>query len=120
IPVTEAYPSLNLAAAVMVLCYELRKTALAREGAGLQAPSWDQEPATMDELERYFVHLDQVLHRLQFHKSDGSRQLLRRLRRLYQRIQPDRMEINILRGILAATEEALDQANAVSKGQDNT
>src|SRR5690606_36108613 len=120
IPVTDAYPSLNLAAAVMVLCYELRKTALAREGTAPRASGWDQEPATMDELDRYLVHLDQVLHRLQFHKSDGSRQLLRRLRRLYQRIQPDRMEINILRGILAATEEALDKVDAVSKGQDNT
>lgn len=110
IPVSEAYPSLNLAAAVMVLCYELRKAALARmeEGTVAPAPDWDQEPATMEELERYLDHLDQVLVRLQFHKSDNSTQLLRRLRRLYQRIRPDRMEINILRGILTATEEALE------------
>ncbi len=111
IPVSDEYPSLNLAAAVMVLCYELRKTALAQ--AGQQQPAaaagWDQELATMDELERYLQHLDHVLNRLQFHKSDNSTQLLRRLRRLYQRIRPDRMEINILRGILTATEEALDQ-----------
>ncbi len=111
IPVTEEYPSLNLAAAVMVLCYELRKTALTRQAGDqpLVAPEWDQEPATMDELERYLTHLDQVLVRLQFHKSEGSVQLLRRLRRLYQRIRPDRMEINILRGILTATEDALDK-----------
>lgn len=110
IPVNDAYPSLNLGAAVMVLCYELRKAALARQGSpGAVAAEWDQEPATMDELERYLEHLDRVLTRLQFHKSDRSKQLLRRLRRLYQRIQPDRMEINILRGILTATEEALDK-----------
>jgi len=110
IPVSDEYPSLNLAAAVMVLCYELRKTALAQAGERKPAAAeWDQELATMDELERYLDHLDQVLIRLQFHKSDSSTQLLRRLRRLYQRIRPDRMEINILRGILTATEEALDQ-----------
>jgi tRNA (cytidine32/uridine32-2'-O)-methyltransferase len=111
IPVNDEYPSLNLAAAVMVLCYELRKTALAQAGEGQPAVAteWDQELATMEELERYLDHLDQVLVRLQFHKSDNSTQLLRRLRRLYQRIRPDRMEINILRGILTATEEALDQ-----------
>lgn len=109
IPVSDEYPSLNLAAAVMVLCYELRKTALAKAGQGkTSVPEWDQELATMDELERYLDHLDRVLVRLQFHKSDSSTQLLRRLRRLYQRIRPDRMEINILRGILTATEEALD------------
>lgn len=122
IPVTEDYPSLNLAAAVMVLCYELRKTALALEAGDkpLVASAWDQEPATMEELERYLVHLDQVLVRLQFHKSDSSRQLLRRLRRLYQRIQPDRMEINILRGILTATEEALDKPSGAGPIPDNT
>jgi tRNA (cytidine32/uridine32-2'-O)-methyltransferase len=111
IPVSEEYPSLNLAAAVMVICYELRKTALAQAGEGkpVVATEWDQEAATMEELDRYLEHLDQVLIRLQFHKSDNSTQLLRRLRRLYQRIRPDRMEINILRGILSATEEALDQ-----------
>ena len=121
IPVNEEYTSLNLAAAVMVLCYELRKTALAREGgAPGVAVEWDQELATMDELERYLVHLDEVLARLEFHKSDGSKQLMRRLRRLYQRIRPDRMEINILRGILTATEEALDKHSSRSDTQDNT
>jgi tRNA (cytidine32/uridine32-2'-O)-methyltransferase len=122
IPVNEEYSSLNLAAAVMVLCYELRKTALAREAEDkpLVEPVWDQVPATMEELERYLVHLDQVLVRLQFHKSDSSRQLLRRLRRLYQRIRPDRMEINILRGILTATEEALDRLPRSVDSPDNT
>jgi tRNA (cytidine32/uridine32-2'-O)-methyltransferase len=106
----------------MVLCYELRKTALAQEAAGkpLVEVEWDQEAATVDELERYLVHLDQVLVRLQFHKRDSSVQLLRRLRRLYQRIRPDRMEINILRGILTATEEALDKTGAQPERQDNT
>ncbi|HEY0963068.1 MAG TPA: RNA methyltransferase [Pseudomonadales bacterium] len=120
IPVNDAYPSLNLGAAVMVLCYELRKRALARHAVQpVNAIEWDQEPATMDELEHYLAHLDRVLSLLQFHKSDRSKQLLRRLRRLYQRIQPDRMEINILRGILTATEEALDGRRA-DPGQDNT
>ena len=123
IPVSDEYPSLNLAAAVMVLCYELRKTALvAQESGTAQAriTQWDQELATMDELERYLEHLDSVLKRLKFHKSEGSMQLLRRLRRLYQRVRPDRMEINILRGILTAIEEALDKATDGRNRQDNT
>jgi tRNA (cytidine32/uridine32-2'-O)-methyltransferase len=122
IPVNDDYPALNLAAAVMVLCYELRKTALAQKAVDTPPaqPEWDQEAATVDELERYLVHLDQVLHRLQFHKSDGSQQLLRRLRRLYQRIRPDRMEINILRGILTATEEQLDKQANPGEARDNT
>jgi tRNA (cytidine32/uridine32-2'-O)-methyltransferase len=113
IPVSAAYPSLNLAAAVLVLCYELRQAALQR-APDAQAPlaqEWDQEAATQAELDGYLAHLEQVLQRLEFNKSGHPEQLYRRLRRLYQRISPDRMEINILRGILAAMEEALDKAS---------
>jgi len=110
IPVDPGYTSLNLAAAVMVLCYELRKSALqcaAQPLLPVVREDWDQQPATAGELDRYLDHLEEVLIRLQFHNPDNPRQLMRRLRRLYQRIQPDRMEISILRGILTAVEDAL-------------
>jgi len=70
---------------------------------------WDQQPATAGELDRYLEHLEKVLVRLDFLDATNPRQLMRRLRRLFQRIQPDRMEINILRGILTATENKLDK-----------
>lgn len=123
IPVNPDYTSLNLAAAVMVVSYELRKAALrAAEVAdakpvqhpaidSIQEQDWDQEPATAEELDHYFTHLEDILIRLDFHKPQYKRPLMRRLRRLYQRIQPDKMEINILRGILNATEQALDGSN---------
>jgi len=119
IPVNEAYSSINLAAAVMVLCYELRKTAM--QADQLEASQslavkeeWDQLPATADELERFLAHMEAVLIKLDFHRPENPKQLMRRLRRLYQRIQPDRMEINILRGILAATEDALNKSESSS------
>ncbi len=112
IPVNPEYTSLNLAAAVMVLVYELRKTALQKSNQPLiKNTEWDKEPATMAELDLYLSHLEEVLVRLDFHNPDNPRQLMRRLRRLYQRIQPDKMEINILRGILTATEDGLDKGN---------
>ncbi len=128
IPVNPDYSSLNLAAAVMVVCYELRKTALSAIPAAASArpsPEWDQEPATAEELERYLQHLEQVLIRLDFHKPEHKRPLMLRLRRLYQRIQLDRMEVNILRGILGATEQALEQGqfprqSADQSGKPNT
>jgi tRNA (cytidine32/uridine32-2'-O)-methyltransferase len=112
IPVNPDYTSLNLAAAVMVLAYELRKTGLHQAGQPLvKTTEWDKEPATMAELDLYLSHLEQVLIKLDFHKPENPRQLMRRLRRLYQRIQPDKMEINILRGILTATEDGLQKSN---------
>lgn len=111
IPVNPEYPSLNLAAAVMVLCYEIRKAMLARSVPAAEGSVyWDKEPATMADMDLYLQHLEAVLIRLDFHDPDKPRQLMRRLRRLYQRIQPDKMELNILRGILAATDDALDQS----------
>lgn len=120
IPVNPDYTSLNLAAAVMVLSYELRKTALApvpvpaSSEPGAMAPQpvpveWDQQPATAEELERYLKHLENILIRLDFHKPQYKRPLMQRLRRLYQRVQLDSMEVNILRGILTATEQALQR-----------
>lgn len=112
IPVNPDYTSLNLAAAVMVLAYELRKTALRQiQQPLIKEPVWDKEPATMAELDLYLSHLEEVLIRLDFHNPENPRQLMRRLRRLYQRIQPDKMEINILRGILTATEDGLVKPN---------
>lgn len=119
IPVNPEYTSLNLAAAVMVLSYEVRKAALAKQAAvGELVPAqpeivvgdgdeWDQEPATARELELYLEHLEKVLIQLDFHKPQYKRPLMRRLRRLYQRQQLDKMEVNILRGMLTAIEQAV-------------
>ena len=66
----------------------------------------DEQLATHDELERYFEHLERTLIGIDFHDPDQPRQLMARLRRLYLRARPERMEMNILRGILSATEKA--------------
>jgi tRNA (cytidine32/uridine32-2'-O)-methyltransferase len=124
IPASEAYSSLNVAAAVMVLCYEIRKAWLRlapEEGPGTQPAAgkdekgtealdaiWDQPLATVAEMEGFLAHLEDVLGRLEFLDPKAPRQLMTRLRRLYTRIRPDKMEINILRGMLTATQEQLD------------
>ncbi|MDC0598401.1 tRNA (cytosine(32)/uridine(32)-2'-O)-methyltransferase TrmJ [Gammaproteobacteria bacterium] len=113
IPANDDYSSLNLAAAVMVLCYEIRKAFLADNAGSLVEKSeeedWDREFATVEELESFLKHLETLMIRLDFHDPDNPRHLMPRLRRLYSRIRPDKMEINILHGILTATEEGLDK-----------
>jgi len=131
IPANEEYPSLNIAAAVMLLCYEIRKAVLRAPGEdkaentdslkqaagktqGIDDPIyeiWDQPLATVADLEGYLKQLEKVLVRLEFHDPENPRQLMSRLRRLYSRIRPDTMEINILRGVLASTEYQLDKKN---------
>lgn len=107
IPANPEYSSLNIAAATQVLVYELRMSLL--EQAGLRDNRFhsDQPRATADDLERLYEHLQQTLTELDFLKPSAPRQIMRRLRRLYGRAELDRMEINILRGILTATQEKL-------------
>ncbi|MFO1494369.1 MAG: RNA methyltransferase [Lysobacterales bacterium] len=102
IPANPDYSSLNLASAVQVLSYELRAEALTRVD---QAPDPDPHiPAPSADLERFFVHLDQVLELIGFFGDRVSTKIMRRLRRLYQRAMPDERELQILRGILTETE----------------
>ena len=100
IPVDAAFPSLNLAAAVLVVAYELR-LALA-DGTPKPARERGARPATGQEMEGFYAHLERIMIETGFLDPDQPRQLMRRLRRLFQRARPDSNEINILRGILSA------------------
>jgi len=99
IPTDPGFSSLNLAMAVQVVTYELRVAGMLDEG-----PVFDVEapPATGEEMEHFYTHLEQVMRDIEFLDPDNPRHLMRRMRRLFIRARPDKNEINILRGILSA------------------
>ncbi|MET0066031.1 MAG: RNA methyltransferase [Candidatus Thiodiazotropha sp.] len=99
IPTNPDYSSLNLGAAVQVLCYEVYQTLLGGEGLD-DIPSRDL--ATADMLQGFHQHLEQALDDVGFTAHKQSDRLLRRLRSLFQRARLDKDEVNILRGILSA------------------
>ena len=108
IPADPAYSSLNLAAAVQVLAYELRVEMLSRAPRREPVVPADHEPpASADDMERYFAHLAQTLGEIDFHKGKAPEIVLMRLRRLYLRAAPDSRELRILHGILADTTRAV-------------
>ena len=113
IPSMPDFSSLNLAAAVQVLAYELRMQGLQREGAPTKMHKvettavFNEIPATAGELEQFYQNLEQVLVEIGFHDPQKPRQLMPRLRRLYGRVHLNRMEMNILRGILTETQKAV-------------
>tara|TARA_A100001037_G_scaffold42814_1_gene33824 strand:- start:14850 stop:15668 length:819 start_codon:yes stop_codon:yes gene_type:complete len=106
IPTAPEYPSLNLAMAVQVVCYELRKQTAAHEAAieGPQSPGWDRPPATAAQLEGFMEHLRSALEVSGFLDPDNPGQTLTRLRRLFVRAQPDATELQMLRGVLTQIE----------------
>jgi len=99
IPTAPGFSSLNLAMAVQVLTYELRVASLLDAGPAFET---EAPPATSEEMEHYYTHLERVLQDIDFLDPQNPRHLMRRLRRLFIRARPDKNEVNILRGILTA------------------
>jgi TrmH family RNA methyltransferase len=107
IPANPLYPSLNLAMAVQIVAYEILR---AREelaaGHGAAADARTEAPAPPEAMERFYVHLEQVLEQIDFRdRTQQGTHLMKRIRRLFQRAEPDANEVNILRGILTAVQQ---------------
>lgn len=105
IPTAEAYSSLNLAMAVQVIAYEILQARLAAP----EAQPWDIPYATADAVEFFFEHLEKTLIQVAFHDPENPRQLMTRLRRMFNRVRMDEMEVNIMRGFLTAVNKKLEK-----------
>jgi tRNA (cytidine32/uridine32-2'-O)-methyltransferase len=101
IPTDPNFSSLNLGMAVQVITYEIRSALITDK-----MPEYvsDEPAATSEEMEHFYEHLEQVLTDSRFLDPKNPRNLMRRLRRLFVRVRPDRNELNILRGILTSVE----------------
>jgi tRNA (cytidine32/uridine32-2'-O)-methyltransferase len=123
IPSDPAFSSLNLAAAVQVLSYEVRVAALAGEGArpavagGVVAS--EEGPAPHQELEGFFAQLAETLEAIDFHKGRTPDSAMRKLRRLYLRAGLGSAEVRLLRGVLADTQRMAMLAGRTGGGQDS-
>jgi len=115
IPSDPDFSSLNLAAAVQVLSYELRCALLdaashdsggeaGGSGAALRTPPPSADAATHAQLEGLFEHLATTLDAIDFHKGRAPDSAMRKLRRLYLRANLDAAEVRLLHGILADSE----------------
>ena len=102
IPANPAYSSLNLAMAVQVVCYELRKAHAAEP-----PPNWDRPLASVAQMAGFYEHLERVLVDIEFQTANTPQQAMTRLRRLFGRIGVDETEVAILRGVLTHVERAL-------------
>jgi len=119
IPSNDKYSALNVSAAVQVICYELRMAWMAANPDAAPAlKGWDVPPATLDDMEHFYAHLDRVLSDLGFIDPANPRQTSTRMRRLVGRLRPDHMELAMLRGVLSETEKLLAATRSVRSVQD--
>ena len=102
IPANPGYSSLNLAAAVQVLAYELRLALLEGAAPATAEPVHpDEVPASHAHMEGFFSQLGDTLDAIDFHKGRTPDSAMRKLRRLFAKAQLNEQEVRLLRGILA-------------------
>jgi TrmH family RNA methyltransferase len=104
IPANPEYSSLNVAAAVQVLCYELRITSLEDVVSQQVEKSDSDSPATVDQVEGMYRHLSQMLEDVGFFGTSNPDIIMRRLKGLFSRTHITKREVNILRGIFSASQ----------------
>ena len=136
IPVNTDYGVLNVAQAIQVICYEMRMATLAAVESGedeaatmpvtdTKSMQWDEPLVTHEQMEQFYPHIEKMLAEIEFLDPKNPRLLPLRLRRLFGRIQLDRMEYHLLRGIFSRvqalnngtwkksnTDQIEDQSNA--------
>lgn len=102
IPANPQYSSLNMAAAVQTLSYEILKTSLSTMPSNTPV----RELPSSEQVEMFYDHLESVLKEVSFLRPHQG-ETMQRLRQLYNRAEPDSIELNILRGILSSTQKTL-------------
>lgn len=104
IPTHRRLPSLNLAQAVGLFCYEASLT------LGAPTPLAAPRPASVAELEGLYAHAERVLLEIGFIEEASPARMMNEVRRIVSRRLPEPRDVRILRGVLAKVELALDRA----------
>ena len=115
IPVNSDYGVLNVAQAIQIVCYEMRMAAQAHTAPRPTAKTdsdlmpvtselamqWDEPLVNHEQMQQFYPHMEKMLADIEFLDPENPRLLPLRLRRLFGRIQLDRMEYHLLRGVFS-------------------
>jgi len=106
IPTSPDYSSLNLAAAVQTLSYEIFKRHSQLSSNEETAPNQtDAEMPSIENIERFYTHLEETLNDTGFIIKNHPGEVMQKLRTLFTRAQMSQSELNILRGMLASIQK---------------
>jgi TrmH family RNA methyltransferase len=112
IPTDPDCSSLNLAQACLVVCYELLLASSAfagEDGLGRGKRVRQAPPATQADIERMYTALERGLERVDFFSAREASTVLRSLRTLLGRAEPDLRESKLLEAIGYQIERHLDR-----------
>jgi len=105
LPASAEYASFNLAQAVLLAGYELRRALLAPPPPVLAEPAADHASR-----EALYAHLERALRAVGFLYEDSAVPMMRRLRRMLGRVELTATEVRILRGVARQVLWAANQA----------
>lgn len=106
IPTNPDYSSLNLAAAVQTLSYEVfKRSMLIPAPESIQQPDPKRDLPTTELMEKYYHYLEETLTDSGFIIKNHPGEVMLKLRKIFSRAQPDQTELNILRGMLASIQK---------------
>lgn len=114
IDTTPDFSSLNLAAAVQVMSYELRCALVNHAELNPESKPIKYELdqlASYESREHFFEHTHAMIEQLGFFGASNPELVMRRLRYMFERAQLSQREINILRGIYSAVQNQLSSRN---------
>lgn len=115
IPTSEEMPSLNLAQAVLLLCYELFQ-------ASIETPDFSvRRLAENENLELFYEHMEQTLTRLGFMVTQNPDHTMSLMRRIFSRSELDERDVRLLRGVFRGIENymnVLEKRFRIEKGLD--
>ncbi len=101
VPLNPAFSSLNLAQAVLIVGYEWFTSG--EETPAEQLATGHSQPATKEELLRFFGHFEEELDRSGFLRTADKRPgMIRNLRNLFQRAHLTAQELRTLHGVITA------------------
>ncbi len=106
IPANIDYPVLNLSMAVQVVCYQLYVDEILNPDPN-KSEYWDVPTAESNHVKRLINHFIEVSEQLEVFNKGNPRQIGARIKRMFTRIGLDEMEVNFMRGFLAAVEKKL-------------
>jgi TrmH family RNA methyltransferase len=96
LPANPAYPSLNLAQAVLLLLYELRTAATSGHALAPEQQLPREELPAFAQREALVGAVEQALEAIEFFKPGRRESIMRTLRGLLQRAEPDARETALL------------------------
>jgi len=103
IPSVDNYSSLNLAAAVQVITYELRMAQLSQLVAPQDVKKNNKQLSTVDELEGLYKHIEEAMIAVGFFDPQKPRRMMSRIRQIFNRAQLDKDDVDLLRGMMKST-----------------